>query len=183
MKKLSMLSMLALIALIALPLSAGEEPPADPEDSNLLFTLTIADVETGGSATRRSARVLSLAGTRSNLSTGWKVSIPTATVKAGGASDTARPVTSFSYHDVGLSASLEGQIVGKRRVLVRGRIEVSAVVPLGPAVPGEPVAPKVANFTHNFNVLLGDRADAVLAEVPRPEGGSMTLTLSAAIQD
>lgn len=176
MKKLSTI---ALVALVALPLLAAGEPPPAAEDANVLYTLTIADTEPDGATSRRSARVLGLSGTWAKLSTGWKVAIPTTTQHAGA----GEPATSFRYQNVGLSASLEGRLAGDGRVRVRGRVEISAVEPLAAPARGGSSPPRVANFNHDFNVLVRDRSSAVLAEVPRPEGGTMTLTLSAAIEN
>ncbi len=170
---------IALIGLLDPSLVAAQEGGPDAGEVNLLVTVTVADVDPGGHATRRSARVLALAGSWVKLATGWKVPIPRASLDAAGAGGSEPPLTTYSYQDVGLSASLQGQVVGDGGVRLRGQVEVSAIDPPGAA--SATAAPRFATFTHDFRVLLDDGVEAVLAEVPAPEGGSTSFTISAAI--
>jgi hypothetical protein len=42
--------------------------------------------------------------------------------------------------------------------------------------------PKVGAFSHRFDVILGDGVDSTLVEVPKPDGGSLAIALSATIR-
>ena len=44
-------------------------------------------------------------------------------------------------------------------------------------------APKVGTFSHEFDVILADGVETTLAEVPKPDGGSLSLALAASILD
>ena len=62
MKKLVVLGV---IAFVQLPLFAGQDRPSGPGDTNLLFSITVAEEAPGGESSRRSAKMLALDGRRS----------------------------------------------------------------------------------------------------------------------
>lgn len=181
MKK-PMLIVLAFLA--ATSLAFAEDPPSRSEDSgaNLMFTLTIADQSRDGEMTKRSVRLLALNGRPARLLTGWRYPIPTTSFNTSNTTGTGEivPVTSYSYQDVGVAVSLKGWTVSEDRIRVEGRVEVSAVKEAAEAAGS--TLPKVGTFSHEFDVILTDGVEQVLAEAPRPDEASIGLAISGAIR-
>ena len=175
---------LALVTLVSLPLLAADERPRRGDDgANVQFDLTLADRNAGGGRSERSVQALALDGSRIRLSTGWRIPIPTTTFNtANTVGSDIVPVTSYQYQDVGVSASFENRIVGGNRIRIAGQIEVSAI-DQGDDAASEAAGPRVGAFSHEFDVILVDGVETTLAEVPKPDGGTMTLALSAAIRN
>jgi hypothetical protein len=169
----------AIVILALTPLLATSARATESGEQNLLFSITVVDVGADGETAERSTKVLALSGTRADLSTGWKVPIPTSTARVEGADD---PVTSFSYQDIGFLAWIDGRITGQGGVHASGRIEVSSVEPAGDSVAGHIAAPTIASFSQKFDVVLRDGIEMTLAEAPRPDGGSRSLTISVTIE-
>ncbi len=176
--------LIVLASLAATSLVFAEDPPSRPEDSgvNLLFTLTIADQSRDGETTERSVRLLALNGRSARLLTGWRYPIPTTTFNTSNTTGTGEivPITSYRYQEVGVSVSLKGWTVSEDRIRVEGRVEVSAVKEA--AEPAGSTLPKVGTFSHEFEVILTDGVEQVLAEAPRPDEASIGLAISGAIQ-
>ncbi len=176
--------LIVLASLAATSLAFAEDPPSRPEDSgvNLLFTLTIADQSRDGEMTERSVRLLTLNGRPAKLLTGWRYPIPTTRFNTSSTTGTGAivPITSYSYQDVGVAVSLKGWTVSEDRIRVEGRVEVSAVKEA--AEPAGSTLPKVGTFSHEFDVILTDGVEEVLAEAPRPDEASIGLAISGAIR-
>ena len=176
--------LIVLATLAATSLAFAEDPPSRPENNgvNLLFTLTIADQSGDGERTERSVRLLAFNGRPTKLLTGWRHPIPTTRFNTSNATGTGAivPVTSYSYQDVGVMVSLKGWTVSEDRIRVEGRVEVSAVKE--GAEPADSTLPKVGTFNHEFDVILTDGVEQVLAEAPRPAEASIRLAISGAIR-
>jgi type II secretory pathway component GspD/PulD (secretin) len=120
-------------------------------------------------------------GARAEVSTGWRIPIPTST-KAADAPPGGEAVTSYSYQDIGVSTWIESQISDQGDVFAHGRIEISSVEPAAKAMSGPITAPTVAAFSQKFGVVLKDGVEMTLAEAPGRDGGSLRLTMSASIE-
>ena len=174
MRRFSVLSVLvlAVLALLVAPVRA-----ADDRQQNLLFSVAVVDTDAAGEVSSRSTRILALNGRRVDLSAGWKVPIPTRTAGA----ESGPAVTAFSYQDIGFVAWIEGWIVAEGRVRAKGQIEVSSVEPGGGAAAVQAPAPTIASVHQKFEVVLEEGTELVLAEAPRPDGGSRRLKLAVEI--
>lgn len=160
----------ALIATVALaaPAAAGEPLRLAGDDgSNVRVDLTITE---GGGAHRLST--LLLEGQRTRINSGWR--IPTRTGEGG--------ESAIQYQNVGLGFTARVRRVAADRFRLDGEIDLSSVG--GDAVPpsgsGTPV---VTTLRHTFDVALRDGDEATLVEMPRLDGGSVRLTVTAAAED
>lgn len=180
MKRWIVIACIAGFAIAAVPLVTVAEPPRSAEDglANVVLTLTIAEAEHGAPARRRSLRGLARDGSELQLKSGWRLPIAATTgdVAAGGGT------TSVSYQEVGVSLRLELRTVGEKRIRARGEIEVSSVNP-GKGANAAAGTPLIGTFSQRLDVVLRDGVDTTLAEVPKPDGGSLTLILSVAAQE
>ena len=175
---------LALVALASLPALADETSTKRRGDdkANLLFVITVADEASDGATAESSMEALLLDGQHARLQAGWRIPIPTTTFNTAAASGERVPVTSFSYQDVGIELSLHARIVEDGRVRASGKVEVSSVDQTGKVSAHSP-APRVGTFSYEFDVKLTSGTEATVAEVPKPDGGSMSLSIAATIQD
>ncbi len=167
---------LMLAALIVLPpLAAAASSPREGDDgANVLVRLVLRDGDR-----ERPIQALVLDGQRVRTTTGWRVPIVERVVD----SNDGGQMASIQYQDIGMGVTLLVRIVGA------GRIRISGEVDLGRIQEGEPTraeavdAPTVASFRHVFDVMLADGVSTTLAEVPKPDSGSSTLSITADIQD
>jgi hypothetical protein len=161
------------------PLLAEVARPGD-EGANVQLTLTVIDTTADGVTSEHSVSALALDGRSAQLRTGWKLPIPETTFNtAMPAAGEVVPVTRFSYQDVGLYASLQGRRLEGERVRVSGRVEISAV---DEAASASTPAPRLGTFRHDFEVVLLDGVGATVAEVTKPHGGSLLLSISASTE-
>lgn len=180
---------LALVLLVALPALAQDAPqprtrPGDDND-NLRFVITVADRDPAGAIAEHAVEALLLDGERARLQTGWRIPIPTTTFNTVASGDKV-PVTSFSYQDVGVEVSLHCRTVEDGRIRASGEVELSSVDQEGPgASPAQasPPVPTVGTFRYAFDVKLTNGAASTVAEVPKPGGGTMTLTIQGTIEE
>ena len=172
---------LVLVALGGSPVAASETARRGDDNVNVQVTLTVIDVTDGGVRTGHSVRALAVDGHRARTTTGWRLPIPKGS--SGGSSRTPAdvlPVTLFSYQEVGLSAAVEARVVGAGRVRVSGIVDLSAV---DEEASTSELAPSFGAFEHDFDLILQDGVPTPVAEVAKPQGGSMSLSISASIQD
>lgn len=171
-----------LVALISLPLLAGDRPDSNSvAGANVLYTLKVVDSGAEGSVPQ-SVRALALTGEPTRLNSGWRIPIPVKTASAAEGIPTSA-MTTIQYEEVGLSASLDGDLLPGRRVRVGGGVELSAVSTDHASVPGTRGAPRVGTVSHRFRVVLDSGEETLLAEIPRPDGSVLTLTLLAEVQN
>ena len=168
----------AVLALLLAPLLATPAGAIEIGERNLLFTVTVVDTGPEGEVTRRAMSVLTLNGSRADLSAGWRLPIPVTTMEPA---ETGDSITSISYQDVGFLAWIDGRILGRDDVYAKGRVEISAPEP-GRLVSGQAAAPAIASFEQKFDVILANGAEATMGEAPRPDGGSVKLLLAVEIQ-
>lgn len=172
------LTPLILIAVLAAPVAAGDRPQRPGDDgTNLLVTIVVTDTDTVGATTERTLRTLVADGEHARLSSGWKLPVATTTVEVDDGGGRGTPVTSMQYQDVGISASLQVRTVADGRVRLAGRVEVSGV---DDERQRSVHLPQLGAFRHQFDVLLDPEVLTTVAEVPKPDGGTLTVRLSAA---
>lgn len=178
-RSIALATILCLAGVALVGVSAAAEPQRPGDDSaNVFLRVTVVDTNVEGVESRHSVSALALDGRSARMVTGWRLPIPETTV--GPATEGSPPVTTYSYQDVGLSATLQGRVVSANRLRVTGRIEVSAVDEEASA--GRP-APSLGTFRHDFEVALVDGVGEAIAEVTKPRGGSLSLAVSASIRD
>lgn len=158
-------------AILALPAVLASDRPARLGDDklNVQITLALADGESD-----RPIQALVLDGERIRTTAGWRV--PVATAVSGPAA--------VQYQDIGIGVTLQARIVGPGRIRTSGEVDLGTIAREGaPAALPPDVAPTVATFRHVFDVIVSDGVPTILAEVPKPGGGSATLTLTAGVAD
>lgn len=180
MRRLASLTLSLVLALSLLPPAvAGDDVGRrDAGAATVLLTFTVADHGAGRDESARVIHLRALDGRRARLQTGWRLPIPTTTANTGG--ETAA-VTSYQYQDVGMTVSVECRIVGDDRLQLSGNLELSAQASAPPVglVSGPP---SLSTLNHHFEVALTIGTDTVLAQVPGPDGGEMTLSVRTSIE-
>ncbi len=162
------------LTLACAPLAATERPPRSGDDGvNIRVTLTV--VESDGEA--QSIRALLLEDQRTRLNSGWRVPTAVALEVEGG----EQRASAIQYQDVGLETTLRGRVVAQQRIRIDGELELSALVASDSERPLGSSAPKVSTFRQIFDVILEEGTGTTVAEVPGPDGGSVTLTITATI--
>lgn len=170
-----------IVTLLAAPVAASDRARPGDDGANVLLTLTIAG--SGGDARgtgERSIRALLLDDQRTRLTSGWRV--PTATELSAEPGGNGQP-TSVAYQDVGLGATLHSRMVAPGRLRVAGEIELSSIDESKAGAALGPSSPVVSTFRQVFEVVLRDGVSATLGELPHPEGGAVSLTILAQIQE
>ena len=176
---------LVLVALVALPALALDRPTGRTGDDkdNLRFIITISDSDPGGAVAEHSVEALLLDGEQAQLQTGWRIPFPTTTFRTTASGEV--PMTTFSYQDVGVEVSLRCRTVEDGRIRASGKVELSSVDQDGPvATPSQasPPAPTVGSFRYAFDVKLESGVETIVAEVPKPAGGSMSLKILGTVE-
>ena len=109
-----------------------------------------------------------LADVRAGLPWGWRV--PIAGVSGTGG---------VHYQNVGLAVTLHGRRVEDDRIRAAGEVELSSIDRVHLETAAGLATPTVDTFRYVFDVVLDDDVTTVLAEVPNPEGGTVTLSVLA----
>lgn len=173
---------LGLIAWVAVAPVAGETHDASPDDlaANIHFSLAMLHTDAAGNTTEQTVETLSASDRGARTQAGWRVPIPVTRSNAAEGGET--PITSFQYQDVGLALSLKGRAVRHDRVRASGHVEITGVDRPDMARAATTSAPQIGTFSHRFEATLLDGVPTTLVAVPRPDGGSVRLTLTALIQ-
>lgn len=168
---------LLLVAATATPATADERSAKDPRSTSLDYTLQIGYSDGDGHQVPRTVKIAGVDGRASEFSSGRRVRFATRT--GSDASEGGGTFTSYSYQHVGLTVRLHGSVLDDGRVVVAGKVEISSPSP----VQQSDEAPEVASFDYDFNAVLRNGVEAVLAEVPEPDGGTRTLKLTVEVGD
>ena len=168
----------ALVTATITPATADDRPVKDPRSTSLDYVLQIGYTDADGHDVPHTVRITGVDGRASEFSSGRRVRFATRTSTddsgAGGGS-----FTSYSYQHVGLTVRLHGSVLDDGRIVVAGKVEISSPSPA--RQPDE--APEVASFDYQFNAVLADGVETLLAEIPEPDGGTRTLRLTVAVGD
>lgn len=174
---------LAVAALVCLSPAAGDtlDTPSS-RLANIHFTLTVLDMDSTGKAIEQVVETLSVAerGAQAHTHAGWKVPIPVGHHRA--AEGEERAATSYVYQDVGLDFTVEVRAVGEGSVRASGQVEISGVDRRETRLASTAPAPQIGTFSHRFQATLLDGAPTSLVTVPKPDGGSVRLTLTATLE-
>jgi hypothetical protein len=174
MRRIVSLSLLLLTVLPLAAAAAGSDGSAlDPATISLTFT-----VGDGGGAPRV-LHLRALDGRNTRLQTGWRLPIPTSAVAAATAG--GPPLTSFQYQDVGMRVSVECHVIGSDRIQLAGELEISGEGATRALRQAASSPPALRTLNHRFDVAVPVGTDTVLARIPDPEGGEMSLTVRASI--
>ena len=171
----AVLSVLTLLA-GARPTLAAEPQPGSAR--NVQITITTGNTERRDVPVR-SYRLLCREGApRARMMVGWRTPIPTARGGAEGGSE--KPVTTFVYQNVGVTAQLETRMTSPSSIEVDGVIEISAARGI-PGVELPPDMPVIGTFQQELAVVLAPGKPLRVAEVPDPDGGTLYLQLEARV--
>jgi len=175
-------STLALAVLLAVsPLAAETQPATEPDQpANIHFTLTMLDSDAAGSTFEQTVRTLLVSDRTTRTHAGWRVPFPVVSMPATDGKD--MPVTSYQYQDVGLALTLQGRTVAPDRVRASGQVEISGIDRHAVALNASAASPQIGTFSHHFEASLLDGQSTELVTVPKPDGGTVKLTLVASIQ-
>lgn len=180
----SLLPLAALVALaVASPANAETSPlPSADDAGNIRFNLTMLDTDAVGNTIEQTVETLSVAerGAQTRTHAGWRVPIAVTHSRVAEAGD--HPVTSYQYQDVGLALTLEVRSVGSDRVRASGHAEISSVDRQETRLASGAATPQIGTFSHHFETTLLDGVNTPLVTVPKPDGGSVRLILTASIQ-
>ena len=171
---------LALVGVLGVgPLFAAEA--AGPKgDHNLQVTLVIG--KTGGPTgnSERLHRVLTRAGSPARFLLGWRTPIPTAASESGAGEE---PSMNFVYQNIGVSASLETQMLSDGTLHLAGEVEVSGQRESKAPEGGAAKPPLIGTFQQSLDVLIRPNKRLRVAEGPDPEGGTVYLEVEVSVQD
>ena len=158
---------------------AAHEPEAIPGDVRLTFKLVGVNPD-GGQTERTYQMVVKPSGHPARIVQGSRFPIPTTTFNTQSPETGAiAPVTSFSYQDVGFTASAEVKIVEGRRVHLKAQVEDSSIAAREPNG-GQPM---IATVNQSLEVTLKDGVSTRVAWVDNSRFGSMFLEITAEILD
>lgn len=170
------LAAFATLAALALSSSAATAQEASPEGdgTNVLLTLTLGEVTEGPT---RTYRLVARSNEMSSMLIGWRTPIPTVRDNADG-----DPVTSYVYQNVGMTARLRPELLAKKKLRVRGEVEISGSrdAEMKENVEGMPI---IGTFQLDLDVLLEEGKTLRVAEVPDPESGQRYLEITAELLD
>ena len=181
----SLLFVIGLVAFFWLqphPAAAQEEPtpPAPSVASNVGITITITDTEgddDAGPETRSYHMITQANGPPTSLLMGWRMPIPTS--RQPNDDPDAESVISYVYQNVGMSARLHSVQLDGRQVLIKGMIEVSGKRNEPQTEQNELDLPIIGTFQQDLYVVLQDGKTLRAAEVPDPDGGTISIEIRA----
>ena len=165
--------------------SVADMAPAEksPRGSrpNILIRITTVKEGKEGRKVARSYSLICADGESSSLSSGARVPIPTTTTQDVSGAD-AKTVTSLSYQNAGLSASLEASILGGGAVLLNARLEDSSFT--GPMENSAGARPRdMRSMNQNLRVVLKEGKPLRVASIDNADGESFHLEIEADILD
>lgn len=181
MKRLNWIASLVLAVLIAVVAggSATAQGPASPvaDGDNLMITITVGDVEADNKSSVRSYKLVALdGGNRAEMLMGWRMPIPT--TRAVPDTPDSQPVTSFTYQNIGVTASIEVDSLADGRILLAGSIEISGVREQKGEAADTDAPPLIGTFQQSVFVIVKEGEAMRVAEVPDPDGGSLYVQLT-----
>ena len=141
---------LLVVTVLTLPAVAGEPGP----DTNVLITFNVGSVEDGKEVVLKTYEmVLNANGQPVEMSTGARVPIPTTSFKVSDdGTRVAAPVTSYTYQQIGFSATINAKFNEDGSIQVRGRVEDSSLTGT-PAADGRPF---IQSMQQNISATLID---------------------------
>ena len=125
--------------------------------SNVLVKITLAKQEDGGQKVQKSYEMVCPGdGERSEIGSGYRIPIPTTTFNTSNAAGSSIvPVTSFTYQNVGFSATFRARVLNDGRVSLIGSVEES--FPSGSSTSAQGLdLPRIAFYQHEVNAVLED---------------------------
>ncbi len=139
---------LLVAAVLTLPAVAGEPGP----DTNVLITFDVGSVEDGKEVVLKTYEmVVNANGQSVEMSTGARVPIPTTSFKVSNDGTTvAAPVTSYTYQQIGFSATIKATFNENGSIRLRGRVDDSSLTGT-PAADGRPF---IQSMQQNISVTL-----------------------------
>lgn len=164
MRPSARLALALCVPVIALaPAAAGDSPPAAEP---VRVTIEIGKIEKGNKTSATSYELVGFAGgQRLQLTSGLRVPIP-----SGAPSETkdgVAPAVSFTYQNVGVSATLEVDRFLAQQFRVTGKIDASVLrTPEQQVAAGAP--PVIGTLSYDFDILArpGKTVRAVMADEP-----------------
>ena len=161
---------LLLLALAAVPAVADE--PAAP---NVLVTFEVGEVRDGRDAPLKTYEMIVAAdGHRVAMSTGARIPIPTTQFKVAEDGSVPAPVTSFTYQQVGFSATVMATL-DDGGIRLRGSVDDSSLADL----PAEHGRPFIQSMDQNLSVLLRPGVPLRINRVDESETRSFYISVRA----
>lgn len=184
------LAVVASISLVcAAPVTAAfaAGPTGDTPDTgkNILVT-----VQVGGAGGERAPAVRSYElilgdGERGELHAGSRIPIPATTFNSSAtdAGGNVKPITSFTYQNIGTLITCRGQVRSDGRVRLEGSVETSMIVEPPPGRPA-PAEPTIATVRQTFSdIVLKPGTPLVVNRVADEMKVPYTLTVTARVLD
>lgn len=166
-------SVLVLISMASVlgPAVTAEENVAAPDVPNVLITFTVGRIEAGGDVPVKSYSLLAAGdGSQAEMMTGARVPIP---VSRGGG-DADHPVTSFSYQNVGFTASVEAHVLPDGKIKLAGNIEDSSL-----SEPNRPGGPIIQTLDQRLVAVLSDGVPLRINSIEEADTRSLYIEIKA----
>lgn len=173
--------MLPVLLAAAAPAVIAQSSATPEVRDNVSITLVVG--RSGGTAptNERTYKLVGQDGKPARMLMGWRTPIPTRSSD----SKESEGATSYIYQNIGMTADLQTQSVGKGRYMVSGQIEISgtregtgvaaATAAAAATASGKP--PLIGTFNQGLNVVVSTGKKIRIAESPDPEGGTLYLDL------
>ena len=163
--------------------SVGPAVMADDQDStqaaevsNVLITFTVGRIDSGHDVPLKSYSLLAAGnGEKAEMMTGARVPIPVTRATA----DPAKPVTSFTYQNVGFTAVVEALVLPSGKIKLAGSIEDSSLAQ--PTHSGG--GPIIQTLQQQLTAILDDGMPLRINSVEETETRSLYIEMKADVLD
>ena len=153
-----------MLALLAAPVVAQDSEEQRLPVKNIRLTIRYDTESPDGKKMLKSREIVAQEGSRSRLLIGSRVPIPVSDVSHD-AGDGVKPVTTYSYQNIGFSAELRAWILPDGKIGVEAAIESSQI---SPETAGDS-HPVILTYQQNVQVVLEDGKPMDVTRVEDPE--------------
>jgi Flp pilus assembly secretin CpaC len=120
-----------------------------------------------------------ISGRPAKLLMGWRTPIPSETeIDTGGS---GKPVTTYVYQNVGMTAHIRAVVLEGGRVHLKGEVDISG----GEAARNQDTPtgrpPVIGTFQQSLEIVLTEGKPLRVAEVPDPDGGTHFLEITVEV--